>query len=118
MDAEVVGDSLTATAIRASANIQKLTASPHSIVATAHNRQAMASRRVRDMRSARRPAGRASRAYTPAKARPEINPMAVSLTPNSRLIGSIITARIWRPTKLSANTAASNNSNAWLRQPT
>ena len=118
IEVEVVGDSLTATAMRARASIQKLTASPHSRVATAHSKQAIASKRVRTIRSARRPAGKASRAKTAAKARPEISPIAVSLTPNSALIGSIITARIWRPTKLSANTAASNNSKAWLRQPT
>ena len=34
------------------------------------------------------------------------------------LIGSIMTARICRPTKLSAKMAASNNSRPWLRQPT
>ena len=62
IDAEVVGDSLTATAIRATASIQKLTARPQIMVATAHNRQAIASRRVRDMRSASRPAGKARRA--------------------------------------------------------
>ena len=44
--------------------------------------------------------------------------MAVSLTPNSALIGSIITASICRPTKLSANTMASSISKPWLPQPT
>ncbi|MOA44657.1 hypothetical protein D3C78_1669690 [compost metagenome] len=40
--------------------------------------------------------------------------MALSLAPNSCLIGSIITARIWRPTKLSAYISASRNSRPWL----
>ena len=62
IDAEVVGDSLTATAMRATASIQKLTARPQIMVATAHNRQAIASKRVRDIRSANRPAGKARRA--------------------------------------------------------
>ncbi|MCY1562508.1 hypothetical protein D9M68_999150 [compost metagenome] len=79
------------------------------MVASAHSRQDIASKRVRDTRSAKRPAGRASKAYTAAKASPEIKPMAVSLTPNSCLMGSIITARICRPTKLSANIIASKN---------
>ncbi|MNH31594.1 hypothetical protein D3C79_919730 [compost metagenome] len=108
-EADVVGDSLTATSIRAMASTIKLPARPQAMVAKAQSRHDKASRRVRGRRSTKRPAGRPSRAYTAAKARPEISPMAVSPTPNSALIGSIITARIWRPTKLSANTIASSN---------
>ena len=59
-----------------------------------HSRLEAASRPVRDMRSARRPAGRPSSANTAAKARPEIRPIEVSLAPNSCLMGSIITATI------------------------
>ena len=117
-DAEVVGDSLTATSIRAMASTRKLPASPQAIVANAQSRHDSASRRVRGRRSTRRPAGKPISAYTAAKASPEIRPMAVSPTPNSDLIGSIITASIWRPTKLSANTSASSNNRPWLRQPT
>ncbi|MCY1181920.1 hypothetical protein D9M73_224530 [compost metagenome] len=57
-EADVVGDSLTATSIRAKASARKLPASPHAIVATAHSRQDIASRRMRGMRSTSRPAGR------------------------------------------------------------
>jgi hypothetical protein len=39
----------------------------------------------------------------------------VSLAPNSRLIGSIITAMICRPTKLSAYIIASRSKRPWLR---
>ncbi len=117
-DADVVGASLTATSMRARASTTKLPASPQLMVASAHSRQASASRRRRGTRSTRRPAGKPSSAYTAAKARPEIRPSELSPTWNSALIGSNITARICRPTKLSANTAASNSSRPWLRQPT
>ncbi|MCY1461634.1 hypothetical protein D9M71_793110 [compost metagenome] len=61
-DAEVVGASLTATSMRARASTRKLPASPQIIVASAHSRQAAASRRTRGRRSTSRPAGRPSSA--------------------------------------------------------
>ena len=61
-DAEVVGDSLTATSMRATASARKLPANPQAMVANAHNRHDMASRRIRGMRSTRRPAGKPVRA--------------------------------------------------------
>ncbi|MOA29420.1 hypothetical protein D3C78_1504320 [compost metagenome] len=57
-EAEVVGDSLMATSIRATASARKLPASPHAMVATAQSRQDMASSRIRGMRSTSHPAGR------------------------------------------------------------
>ncbi|MNM76094.1 hypothetical protein D3C81_879000 [compost metagenome] len=60
IEVEVLGDSKTATAMRAITSIAKLVDRPQATVASAHNEQVMASRRVRDRRSAKRPAGRPS----------------------------------------------------------
>src|ERR1700712_5555984 len=98
-EAEVVGDSLTATSIRATARATKLPARPQNMVAIAHSKQAIASRRIRGRRSTNRPAGSPMSAYTAANARPEIRPMAVSLTANSDLIGSTLNPRNWRARK-------------------
>ncbi|MNJ47226.1 hypothetical protein D3C77_423780 [compost metagenome] len=48
IDADVVGDSNTATAIRAMTSMAKLVDKPQATVAKAHSKLVTASRRVRD----------------------------------------------------------------------